>query len=171
MSAEKNRGTGELLNTWDQLSEIISRFEGAWQGPQPPLLGNFLPPSGPQRLAALVELAPVDLEYRLKAGQTVRVEQYLRVYPELLHEPAAVLTLIEIEFRLRLYRREAVALQGYAQRFPLHQQEVLARLRKVQRELEDATQGSDPPVPAPAPAPARAAAGSVTDLVQLLRDG
>ena len=63
--------------------EIIRRFEEAWRRGARPALNDFLPPEGPERHALLVELAPLDLERRLQAGDPARVESYLTDYPKL----------------------------------------------------------------------------------------
>jgi len=49
----------------------------------------------------LLELALLDLELRLKAGDAARVEEYLARYPELAASPANAVELIAVEFELR----------------------------------------------------------------------
>ena len=87
------------------LADIAERFEDAWQQNPPPNMDSFLPAGGPMRLQALVELAHLDLEFRLKAGQAARVEDYLNRYPELAADEKTVLDLIVAELQLR-QRRE-----------------------------------------------------------------
>src|SRR5262245_36933504 len=60
-----------------------SPFEAAWRAGQRPRIDDHLPASGANRQALLAELVLTDLEYRLKAGEPARVEEYLRRYPEL----------------------------------------------------------------------------------------
>jgi Protein kinase domain len=70
-------------NTMD-LDAIVERFEAAWQMGRAPQVVDFLPEfDGPQRRAVLVELAHVDLEYRIKSGQSAHVADYLRPFPTL----------------------------------------------------------------------------------------
>ena len=61
---------------------MIRRFEDAWQGPARPEILAYLP-TGAGRTRLLTELVHVDLEYRLRAGEPARVEEYLARYPEL----------------------------------------------------------------------------------------
>src|SRR5262245_3782972 len=66
------------------LDDIVSRFESAWNDGAPPNLDNFAPPPGqPSRRAVLKELVRVDGERRRRAGEAVRLEDYLARYPEL----------------------------------------------------------------------------------------
>src|ERR1700758_2422777 len=103
-----------------RLAELIERFERAWwQGPRPDL-GQFLPPAGPLRLAALVELAHIDLECRLKVGEPARVEDYLGRYPELAEVPDAVPSLALAEYRLRRRAEPGLTLTEFLHRFPHH---------------------------------------------------
>ena len=57
--------------------------EAVAEGRRRPAIDDFLPKEGPDRLAVLIELVKVDMERRLKAGLTARVEDYLERYPEL----------------------------------------------------------------------------------------
>lgn len=82
------------------LEQRIERFERAWRDGQHPQLSDFLPAGEIERRATLLELVHTDLEYRLQAGQTVRAEDYLRQYPDLDQEQAAMAELIEAASRL-----------------------------------------------------------------------
>jgi tetratricopeptide (TPR) repeat protein len=101
----------------DPLGTILERFESLWLRGQRPALDDFLPPAGPQRTQALVELAHIDLELRLKAGEVARVEDYLHCYPELTANPKVVLDLIGAELAQRRHEPGFDANQ-YRQRFP-----------------------------------------------------
>jgi hypothetical protein len=88
-------------DTWQRVDSIVQRFEEAWQAGQHPTLEDYLPPEGPDRLAVLIELAHIDLERRLKAGEPVSAEEYLRRFPELAADAAALqLTEAERAFRV-----------------------------------------------------------------------
>jgi serine/threonine-protein kinase len=101
-----------------RLEDIVERFENAWQHSHPPDLKDYLPASPSLRFAVLKELAHVDLEFRLKAGDAARVETYLNSYPELASDPQAIVTLIRAEYRLRQRSDPAVTPEEYARRFP-----------------------------------------------------
>src|SRR5262249_42265831 len=72
---------------WVGLKRLVKRFDDAWQGEQQPLLAAYLPVGSEERRSALVELIPIDLTYRQRAGEAVRIEEYFGRYPELLSDP------------------------------------------------------------------------------------
>jgi hypothetical protein len=74
---------------WPALKDAVRRCERAWHGAPRPRIDDYLPAGGPLRARALVELAHIDLELRLKAGEGARVEEYLARYPELAGDRAA----------------------------------------------------------------------------------
>src|SRR5213082_72816 len=89
---------------WPALKGALRRFEDAWRRGARPAIDDFLPPAGGPRRRLLVELAHVDLELRLKAGEAARVEEYLARYPELTGDRAVTLELIAAEHELRRRR-------------------------------------------------------------------
>lgn len=95
----------------------VAGFEDRWSGPQRPSIDDFLSGEGEPRRALLEELVHVDLECRLKVGESVRVEEYLRRYPELARHDQTVLALIWTEYEARR-QRQAVADQEFIERFP-----------------------------------------------------
>src|SRR5262249_15241402 len=106
---------------WLKLKQAAERFEDAWQQGRRPSIDDCLPAEGPLRRLVLRELVHTDLEYRLKAGEPARVEEYLRRYPSLRSDGEAALALIAAEYQLRR-RREEVAPAEYRQRFPEDQE-------------------------------------------------
>ena len=102
---------------WMALKGAVRRFENAWrQGPRP-RLDDYLPADVPLRARVLIELAHIDLELRLKAGEAARVEDYLARYAELTGDRAATLELIAAEHELRRRREPGLDLEQYLQRF------------------------------------------------------
>jgi serine/threonine protein kinase len=112
---------------WLPFEQVIRRFEEAWQRGARPALEDFLPAGANPPWAALVELVHTDLEYRLKAGEAVRVEEYLRRYPELAQDRAATLDFIVAEYDLRRRREPDLARAEYLARFPHFTRELLAK--------------------------------------------
>jgi serine/threonine protein kinase len=107
-----------------RLEEVVERFERAWrEGPRPDL-GQFLPDDGPLRRAALVELAHVDLERRLKAREPARVEDYVQRFPELRDRRDAVLDLIAAEYAFRRRIGSRFDPGEYERRFPEYRGEL-----------------------------------------------
>jgi eukaryotic-like serine/threonine-protein kinase len=109
------------------LSTVVERFEQAWQAGQRPDIEAHLP-AGEGRRAALVELAHVELERRLKAGEAARVEDYLARYPELADDTAVVLDLIAAEYALRRRCEPQLNSAEYAGRFPALSGQLTSRL-------------------------------------------
>ena len=66
-----------------QVDALCDRFEEALRAGKAGDWWDWLPPVGPARGRALDELARLDLEHRLRAGEPVRVEAYLARCPEL----------------------------------------------------------------------------------------
>jgi tetratricopeptide (TPR) repeat protein len=150
--ALQNDGIGADSTT---LEEVVDRFEQAWQVGNLPRLEDFLPPGGALRQALLVELVHVDLEYRLKAKEAARVEQYLGRYPDLAADPAAALDLILAEYELRNRLEGPIPFSEYLQRFPAYR-EALAQRRPGPRGEVTPEASPAPTVAMPHPDPAAA---------------
>jgi predicted Ser/Thr protein kinase len=110
------------------LADMVERFEDAWQQGPAPNLDSFLPDDEARHLPALIRLVHVDLEYRLKAGEAMRVETYLRRYPQLARDPSTVPSLALVEYTLRRRREGRLTIDEYTHRFPAFRVEILARL-------------------------------------------
>lgn len=77
------------------LRHLVEQFEQAWQNGPAPVIEKYLSPDPRERRWLLIELVRIDLERRLKRGEAVRVESYLRHYPELADQATVVLDLIQ----------------------------------------------------------------------------
>jgi WD40 repeat protein/serine/threonine protein kinase len=157
MSAADTPGSQAGSGTWERLDHLVMEFEDAWEAGRRPRVEDFLPPAGPERSAALVELVHVDLERRLKAGEFVRVEAYLAAYPELADQASILLDLLRAEHALRRPREPRLGLAEYLRRFPQH----AAALRQHLSAAPQDAVAFTPAVAAPAPADThRPAAGT-----------
>jgi hypothetical protein len=101
---------------WVDWQPIREQFEAACQRGDRPDPKHYLP--GVPALWQIVDLCAVDLEQRLKAGDSARVEEYVHCFPELSEQTAALAELVRVELELRC-RREPVSPEEYAERFPL----------------------------------------------------
>jgi serine/threonine-protein kinase len=101
-----------------EVDALCDRFEEALRAGTAGDWWDWLPPVGPARSRALAELARLDLEHRLRAGEPVRVEAYLARCPELKQEADAVLALITCEYEVRRLREPELTLADYDPRFP-----------------------------------------------------
>ena len=96
---------------WQQQESIIAQFEAAFQKGDSPQIERFLSENlseeGIDRFTLLVELVHTDLEQRLKAGETVSVEEYLERFPELKDDENSLQELIaaESEIAQRLQKK------------------------------------------------------------------
>ena len=91
LTADLELTSGE---TWTGCESAIKAFEQAWQLGDSPSIDLYLVVEGADRLTLLAELVHVDLEFRLKRGQNVRVESYLSRYPALAAEREQLLELV-----------------------------------------------------------------------------
>src|SRR5262245_30255531 len=116
--------TGEAAR---ELERCVGPFEAAWEAGRKPDLDAYLPASA-LRPVVLAELVLADLEYRLKAGESARVEDYLRRYPELGPDRRLVLRLITAEYEFRRRRQAPPAAEEFVGRFPQYETELRACL-------------------------------------------
>jgi predicted ATPase len=120
-----------LAEDWMALKDAVRHFEKAWRRGPRPLIDDYLPIDVPQRFRVLIELVHIDLELRLKAGETARVEEYLARYPELVGDRAVALELITAEHDFRRRCEPALALGEYLLRFPQHRSELQAHIARA----------------------------------------
>lgn len=103
-----------------QREQIVARFEEAWARDQSTSIDEYLCGECAERTTLLVELVHVELELRLKAGQPVRVEEYLTRYPELGRRAETVVSLLRTEYEQRRRHEPGLSLEEYLRRFPKH---------------------------------------------------
>jgi serine/threonine-protein kinase len=111
-------------DVWARLEAVIKAFEAAWVQGRPPALDDYLPADPAERRALLPELIHAELQYRLQAGDSVRVRDYLLRYPELVSDRAAVLDLIKAEHELRQRREEVVRREDFLEQYPEYRDEL-----------------------------------------------
>src|SRR3954465_2608732 len=104
-------------NDRDEFEDVIRRFEDSWQRRERPEIITYLP-TGAGRTRLLTELIHVDLEYRLRAGESARVEEYLARFQELTADRVVMLELIAAEHEFRRRREPGLALGEFLRRFP-----------------------------------------------------
>jgi serine/threonine protein kinase len=101
---------------WSLLESQLKRFETAWERGDRPQLSDFLDYGAEDAIELLVELVRVDLEYRLKTGDSARVEDYLQRYPQL-SRPELMRDLVAFEFQQRSRREPGLDWHEYQMRF------------------------------------------------------
>jgi serine/threonine protein kinase/tetratricopeptide (TPR) repeat protein len=113
---------------WDQLEEVVERFEDAWQRGKRPAIDDYLKPGEFKSPKLVLELVHTDLECRLKAGEEVRVETYFERYPQIAGDSDAAVGLIAAEYNFRQRREPNLKPEDYERRFPRYGEELVARL-------------------------------------------
>jgi eukaryotic-like serine/threonine-protein kinase len=81
------------------IEQVVQRFEGAWQRGEQPAICDYCKDVGPRSSALLQALVVVDLECRLRAGQSRTAEDYLREFPQLQSQEQTILALLRVEAR------------------------------------------------------------------------
>lgn len=112
-----------------EFDSAVRRFEDAWRGPERPDIANFVQQLGSGQTRLLFELVHVDLDLRLRRGETILVEQYLERFPDLMRDRVALLELIAAEYELRRqWQPRDPAPEEYLRRFPQYADELRDRL-------------------------------------------
>jgi hypothetical protein len=155
LSFANERALEPAPEDWLPYEHLLRRFEQAWERGPRPVLDDYLPAGGPRAL--LVELVHTDLEYRLKAGEAARVEDYWRRFPELEQNRTVALGLIEAEYELRWRREPDLTPAEYRARFPAYGPGLLALGERWSLGAPSATRARGP---GPAPEPGAAGPGA-----------
>src|ERR1043166_794454 len=97
---------------------LVGQFESLWlKGARPDIAAFLTNLATADRQRALVELVHAELEFRLKAGEPARVEEYLRRFPEL-RDRAILAALVHAEYRLRHRAEATLSWAEFSSRFP-----------------------------------------------------
>jgi predicted ATPase/tRNA A-37 threonylcarbamoyl transferase component Bud32 len=116
--------------SWPQCEQLIEAFERAWREGPRPNIDDYLSVASSERDALLIELVHVDLEFRLKAAESARVESYLSLYPQLTRDSAVALDLLESEYELRRRTEMELGFDEYGRRFPAYADDLRTRLER-----------------------------------------
>ena len=125
-----------------QLEALVKRFEQAWHAGQRPAIEDYLAGASSVRTPLVCELVHADLEFRLRAGDAVRVEEYLQRFPELARDAEAVVELGAAEFHLRQRRGQSPLPAEYLARFPQYRERLETPLSPL--EPTEAAPGTEP---------------------------
>ncbi len=116
-----------------EVDQYVYAFEDAWQCGVQPQITDHLPTDSEERDDVLTELVHIDVEYRLKAGEHIRVESYLEQFPQL-RAPAMLLSLAKLEYTMRRRGGGSMLIEEYAKRFPQLEIELKETLTESQAE-------------------------------------
>jgi WD40 repeat protein len=129
MSSEA--GDSVSLDRWYEQEALLNHFEDAWCHGQRPAIDDFRPAGDADTVSLLAELVQADLEFRLKAGEPARAEEYLARYPELAADAGAALDLLAAEYVLRRRQEPDLSAEDYLHRFPQYRDALRARLEQA----------------------------------------
>lgn len=105
---------------------LLESFEQRLFEGDKPVLEDFVRGTNDSRTSLLEELVHIEFEFRLKAGDQVRVEDYWQRFPELTEDERRQWEMIAVEFTQRRRREPDLALAEFVQRFPRWQNELRA---------------------------------------------
>ena len=118
---------------WSQLEQVVERFEAAWRSGRSPDVASYVTLRGTSRIALALELAATDIEWRWRSGQAAAVEDYLAQFPELSHEPEAIVQLAVCEYCARKRAGRAIDPTEFLRRFPQAAQQLRTALDEATR--------------------------------------
>jgi tetratricopeptide (TPR) repeat protein/predicted Ser/Thr protein kinase len=112
-----------LVESWRQ------EFDRSWDPQRLAARVRQLPPTtDPLRSVLLTELVTIDLRHHWQEGRRVRLESYLRAYPELGTAETVAVEIIQSEIEARRLHGETPDLAKFAARFPRQIDELRRRL-------------------------------------------
>jgi serine/threonine-protein kinase len=112
-------------------SRLIERFADEWKQGRQPRIDDYLDEASSDRLGRLIALVGVDLEHRLEAGESVRLEEdYLGPFRAALDGPSAVEVIVH-DFTVRQRLGLNPHVEDYLERFPQYRDELESRLAEV----------------------------------------
>jgi len=99
----------------------VRDFSAAWDSGSRPVVLDYLETHvGSERAELAADLIRIDLQHRLRLGEEVHVEEYLRDIPEFRDAEVELVALLIDEHALRTEAGQVVTLDEYARRFPEH---------------------------------------------------
>jgi serine/threonine protein kinase/WD40 repeat protein len=144
LSEEERR----ILEAW------LLEFDQAWASGYLEERIAALPPAGaPLRGPALAELVKIDLERQWHAGGRVRLEDYLRRFPELGSPQSVPADLIQAEYEVCRQFGAPADLADFRRRFPCQADELQRLLTEAQAVVSDTDLARQTSVTDPTPAP------------------
>lgn len=100
------------------VEKIVEQFEVAWQMAASPVIEDFVPETEHLRIVVIIELVHSDLDFRIKAGERVRIEEFLNRFPELHKDDETFRELVEAEYHIRQRQEPLLNTSEYWTRFP-----------------------------------------------------
>jgi serine/threonine protein kinase len=105
------------LTTPRQVEELCDQFEAELRRGARPVLDEWMAKAGSNAEVALGELAALELEYRLRANETITAADYFARYPQLRTQPDAALRLIVAEYLAAAQHNPQVSATDFQRRY------------------------------------------------------
>ena len=132
-----------LTDAYARREALLEAFEAAWRRGARPAIEDYLP-DGTRDPEVLLDFFQADLEFRLKAGEPARAEDYLTRFPQSAGDPDLALPLIVREYELRQRREPQLTREEYTARFPQFRDALADRLCRVKGAVTRVTAWADP---------------------------
>jgi serine/threonine protein kinase len=115
-----------------EIAAYLAEFERTWNDASLDFwVRASLPSGGALRVPALIEMVKVDLRRRLERGDSIFVERYLQLYPDLGTTETASVDLLITEYLSRAGSRNSADLTDYARRFPRQFEELVKHVSRL----------------------------------------
>jgi serine/threonine protein kinase len=96
----------------------IEEFRTAIQDGRRPRLEDILPATEPDRSAVCAELAAVEIDCRIRAGDDASAAEYFARFPDLRSDPTLALRLVQAELRARMAIDPGTSESSFRERYP-----------------------------------------------------
>ena len=97
-------------SVWEEIQLIVRTFRQALRCGERPAIEAHAPEGSPQRTFVLIELIHEEIEFQIKAGESLGLADYLARFPKIAHNPRALCELAVAELALR--RRAESPIRG-----------------------------------------------------------
>ncbi|WP_298862582.1 serine/threonine-protein kinase [uncultured Gimesia sp.] len=121
-------------DAWKELEKIVSEYEDALRKGDQRSIESVWKCFHHKGFTLLIELVNTELEWRVKTGEAVYVEEYLERFPALSKDPDTIRELIETEYIFRSRFSSQVHASEYAKRFPQFGESLIPGLQKAAEE-------------------------------------
>jgi serine/threonine protein kinase len=127
----------------------IRQFEEDWSIGRRPTIDDYIADCDTSPTGLLGELAHIDLEFRIKAGEAARAADYFSRYPQLADDPAFAAGLIAEEFELRRRSDPTLTFEALAASYPQYQKQLREHMARLPTTPADRSPRSTSPHASP----------------------
>ncbi|MCC9608250.1 serine/threonine-protein kinase [Blastopirellula sp. JC732] len=122
-------------DSWPLLEQLrddaLEALNESWQAGLLPAIEDYIPPELASNVQLLADVLDSDLEFRVLAGEDIRVEHYFERYPNLPANDETVIQLLLSEYKYRQRRNTLVNPQEFCERFPAYAARIRGELETL----------------------------------------